>query len=92
MLRERIWVKELAEYLHYSLPIIHRFAKRQRLTQWQSMGAARAPRAYVNPWAAMRIIAYVRACQGDEYLHGKDFHRLREKMAEGKARSRALNP
>jgi len=79
--KERIYLKELAWYLHHSLTTIRAFAKRHGwLRTTLSMTHGRV--AYVSPYAAQRIIAYIRAVQGDEYLQGRQFHEVRAREAE----------
>lgn len=76
---ERVFVKELVQYLHHSAPVIMAFARRKGFLRYKSAGGNQI--YWVTPYGASRIIAYVRAIQGDTYLQGKDFHRLREKWA-----------
>lgn len=78
--KERIWLKELAQYLHHSSKTIQAFAKKHGWLR-KARGIMRYE-PYVSPYAAQRIIAYIRAVQGDEYLQGRQFHEVRAREAE----------
>lgn len=87
--KERIWLAELGTYLGYSRPALKRFAKRHGLLR-KASGHAVTRVWYVSPYGAQRIIAYIRAIQGDAYLHGKQplegLAKRRELMAAAKLR------
>lgn len=85
--KERIYVKELAQFLHHRTGLIKRFAKEEGLLRKVSCGHGRPAAYYVSPYGAMRIIAWVRAMQGQVYLEGKDYHGLRAKQREWNRRS-----
>jgi hypothetical protein len=80
---ERVFVVELAHYLHHRVGVVRRFAKRNGLLRSQRLANRRLVH-WVSPYGAMRIIAYVRAIQGDSYLQGRQFHELRESWAAQK--------
>jgi hypothetical protein len=68
--KERVWLSELARYLRQRTQVLRRFAKRQGLLK-KAHGHTISDLYYVSPYGAQRIIAYIRAIQGDAYLHGK---------------------
>lgn len=86
--KERIWVTELAQYLGASSAIVKRFAKKRGLLHRGSAHSA-GKLYYVSVYGAQRVIAYVRALQGDEYLNGRDYHRIRQQWREQQARKLA---
>ena len=92
---ERIYIRELTEFLGYKGGIVRRFAKRSGLIKRVSVGATRAPAEYVTVYGAMRVIAYIRALQGDMYNKGRMFHEERERargnLARRKARSESIS-
>lgn len=71
---ERIYLIELAQFLHVPTIRVRKWARRQELIRKQGMGGAVRSIEYVTQRGAMRIIAHFRAIQGEEYLKGKDFH------------------
>jgi len=79
--KERIWLRELCKYLHHSPVTVKRFAKRHGLLR-RASGHALGKAWYVSPYGAQRIIAYIRAMQGDAYLQGREFHDERERKTE----------
>lgn len=90
--KDRVYVRELAQYLGHSLLAIRKFARKYGYLKKASRGASRTPITYVSPYAAMRIIAHIRRIQGEVYERGKDFHEIRERERAShqrlKARSR----
>lgn len=74
---ERIWTTELAKYLHCDPVTLKRFARQHGLLRSARTNAAR--HEWVTPYAAQRIIAYIRAMQGDAYMQGRQFHERRER-------------
>lgn len=60
---------------------IVRFARKHRLLHKLRAGACKESIHYVTEYGAMRIIAHFRAIQGEWYLNGKDFHRVRDRQA-----------
>jgi hypothetical protein len=79
----RIYVTELAQYLHHRGSLIKKFAKRANLLK----GCRDLP--YVTVHGAQRIIAYIRAIQGAEYMRGRQFHEWNEREQQLMARKRA---
>lgn len=75
---------ELAQYLGARGGILRRFAKKSGLLHRASAHSG-GDLYYVSVYGAQRVIAYVRALQGDEYLNGRDYHGLREKWRVQKA-------
>lgn len=69
----------MSAYLGSPHAQILRFVKKHRYLKRQSLGAAKRPITYVNPHAAMRVIAHFRRIQGEVYADGKDFHALLER-------------
>lgn len=69
---------ELCQYLQHNPSALKKFAKREGLLKRASLGHYGSVE-YVSPYGAMRIIAYARATQGENYLRGQMFHELREK-------------
>jgi hypothetical protein len=88
--KERIWLAELGAYLGYSRPALKKFAKRQGLLR-KASGHAVTRVWYVSPYGAQRIIAYIRAIQGDAYLHGKQPLEHLERRREGNRLKRATS-
>lgn len=86
---ERIYLKELAKFLHHRTGVLRQFAKKRALLHKVSLGISKEPAEYLTPYGAMRVIAYIRALQGAEYLSGRDFHGLREQWAKEKAQRMA---
>lgn len=78
---ERIYLKELTRYLHHDSHAVKKFAQEAGFVRKASLGTGTGPVEYVSPYAAMRIIAYIRAIQGEYYLRGKQFHEFNEKQA-----------
>lgn len=87
--KERVYVKEIAQFLRHRTGLIRKFAREAGLLRKVSLGPARPGAEYVSPYGAMRIIAWVRAQQGQVYLEGKDLHAIREKQREYNRRVRA---
>lgn len=83
---ERIYLKELAKFLHHRSGVLRQFAKKRALLHTVSLGSSKGAAEYLTPYGAMRVIAYIRALQGAEYQRGKDFHRIREQWAQERAR------
>jgi len=80
--KERIYITELTQYLHHSAAMVRKLAKRWGLMRRVSIGACRDPAEYVSPYGAQRIIAHIRAIQGDAYLQGREFHAHNERQVE----------
>lgn len=87
--KERVWLAELGRYLGCDRAALRRFAKRQGLLK-RASGHAVTRVYYVTPYGAQRLIAYIRAIQGDAYLHGKqpleDMVRRSEREAAARLR------
>jgi hypothetical protein len=81
-LKERVFLKDLAKYLHHRIGVLRKFGKKEGLIRRAGLGTAHDPAEYVSAYGAMRIIAYVRAIQGDNYLHGRQFHEQNEHESE----------
>lgn len=80
-----VYLVELAQYLHHGCHLVRRWAKKQGLVRYRHRQTpVREPREYLTARGAMRVIAYFRALQGEQYLHGKDFHERRERDITGK--------
>jgi hypothetical protein len=76
--KERIYLTELTQFLQHNPSALKKFAKREGLLRKASLGH-RGSVEYVSPYGAMRLIAYARAIQGENYLRGQQFHEFREK-------------
>jgi hypothetical protein len=85
--KERIWLAELGRYLRHSPSVIRKFAKREGLLK-KAHGHTISNLYYVSPYGAQRIIAYIRALQGDAYLHGHQHHEKAQKRRELDAAAR----
>jgi hypothetical protein len=85
----RVFVRELAKYLHHNPGAVRRYANRHGFLYWVRQGPNRPPLPYVTEAGAMRIIAYFRALQGGMYLKGYKFHENRQRIAEYAARKAA---
>lgn len=85
----RVYLRELAAYLHHKPRDLRIFANNQGILYWQGRGAGRASVPYVSEQGAMRIIAHIRAIQGAEYLEGRPFHELRLAAAAYMTRAKA---
>jgi hypothetical protein len=88
---DRVYLPELCKYLHHNPAYIRKFAKRQGILYRAGRGAGRQPIEYVSEWGAMRIIAHVRAIQGEIYQQGRDFHAVQEALAAKRAKRLAEN-
>lgn len=85
---ERIFILDLAQFLHHRAGVLRRFARKHGYLRKVGLGIGRDGVHYVSVYAAMRIIAYIRAIQGEQYLNGKNFHEERQKRLEyGRKRS-----
>lgn len=85
--KERVWLSELGTYLGHNRSALKKFAKRQGLLR-RASGHAVTKAWYVSPYGAQRIIAYIRAIQGDAYLHGHQHHEKAERRKELEAAAR----
>ncbi len=74
----KVFIHELAGYLHHGVPAVRAFARKMGLLHWAGRGAAYDSVAYVTEAGAKRIIAHVRALQGAKYMAGKPHHELVE--------------
>ena len=75
---ERIFIKDLCRYLHHDAHAVRKFAREENLVRKVALGTCSTPAEYVSAHGAMRIIAYIRAIQGEYYLRGKQFHEFNE--------------
>ncbi len=87
--KERIFVAELAQYLNHRSSVLRKFARKRGLLHKTSLGSGRTPLDWVTPYGASRVIAYIRALQGDKYLQGRDYHRECERQRAYDAEKRA---
>lgn len=83
---DRVYVKELAEYLGHPLVLVRRYLRQRRLMHKVSRGSSYPPIAYVTEATALRVIAHFRAIQGEQYLQGKDFHARLERERAARRR------
>lgn len=90
--KERVYLTELSKYLMHNPTVVKKFAKRQGLTRKVGLGTAYGGVEYVSPYGAQRIIAYIRALQGDAYLHGKQFHEFNQHERERATRAGGRSP
>ncbi len=86
--KERIFVVELAQYLNHRALVIRKFAKQRGLLHKTSRGSGWEPIHWLTPYGASRVIAYIRALQGDKYLQGRDYHGDAERMRANDKRSK----
>ncbi len=87
--KERIFVSELAQYLNHRAVVLRKFARQRGLLHRVSIGACRAPVDWVTPYGASRVIAYIRALQGDKCLTGKDYHEEAARIRANDKRAKA---
>jgi hypothetical protein len=78
---ERVYLRDLAKYLHHNGGAIRRFGKKRALLHRVRCGNGRAAEEYFSPYGALRVIAYIRALQGEGYRRGRPFHEQREQGA-----------
>lgn len=86
--KERIYLRDLAEHLLERLRVVRAIAKRHgwlRHVTMSNFGKA----WYVSPYAAQRIIVYIRAQQGEKYMRGEQVHEWRERERLREERKRA---
>lgn len=86
---ERVYVRELAQYLHHRSGVLMKFARQRGILHWASRGACFPPVPWVTVDGAKRLIAFVRTLQGAKYHSGIDFHRHQEMMAAAQLRCQA---
>jgi hypothetical protein len=84
--RKKVFIKELAQYLGHPRRHVTKFARRQGLLHYASIGVGLAAVPYVTEYGAQRVIAYCRVIQGGVYVQGKDFHALLERARAEDAR------
>jgi len=89
---ERVFLQELAEYLHHDYVALYKFAQRRGLLYYSSR--LKFQRLYwVTVATAARIILFARTLQGEKELGGIDHHRrmesIRARARRGKARKKA---
>jgi hypothetical protein len=85
---EKIFLTELAAYLHHRSGDLMDFARKHGFLK--RIWARGAAVYWVHPYGAQRIISYIRALQGDHYLQGNDFHKEREQWAARMRKRRSL--
>lgn len=76
---ERVYILDLAQFLRIQSGQIVRLAKRWGFYRYKYYRPQLGPVAWVSPYGAMRIIAYIRACQGEMYLQGYDWWGIKER-------------
>ena len=86
--KERVFVTELVDYLHSTQRLVLKFCRRHGLLH-RSRRFPNIKVYWVTPHGAMRVIAYVRACQGQYFIEGQDYHRLKERHLQDKRRQSA---
>lgn len=86
--KERVFIFELQDYLHSTRRQILGFCRKHGLLH-RSRQFRNAKVYWVTPHGAMRVIAYVRACQGQYFIEGQDYHRLKERHLQAKRRQSA---
>ena len=86
----RVYVQELAQFLHHSVGTVRKAAKAYGFLKRISMGSCYPHRDYVTEWAAMRLIAHFRILQGEQYENYIDFHKERERNAALLRKKKAL--
>lgn len=86
--KERIYLGDLAKYLHHNPGTLIRVAKRQGWLRKTGGSCILGNVRYVSEYAAQRLIAYIRALQGAMYHQGCNFHEHREYGARSRLRSK----
>lgn len=81
--RNRVYLKELAQYLHQQTGRLRKFARRHEMLRGPRMAE------WVSEYAAMRLIAYVRRMQGAIYETGESFHEVRAREARWQRQKQA---
>ena len=76
--KERIYLRDLAKFLHLGVQTLRKVAKRYGYLRFGPRGPQMHVVEYVSVYAAMRLIAWGHAIQGEIYLQGENFHRTRE--------------
>lgn len=85
----RVWVKELIRYLAPHPAVrIYRFLRQRRLLHRAYVGTGYPSQPWITEEAALRVIAWCRAREGDVYLQGKDW---RVVMARKRARRQRVH-
>jgi hypothetical protein len=78
---EKVYLRELAIHLNYSVAELKLVAKRSGVRIHLDRTRKSAPLLWVTPHVACKLIAYVRAVQGAlEVDKGKDWHEMRAKV------------
>jgi len=88
--RERVYLTELARFLHHSVVALRKYARQRGLLHHSSRFPGRTAVYWVTAQTAMRLIAFARGVQGQWALDGKDFHAHQERdvMDQRKCRER----
>ncbi len=84
---ERVYLKDLAEHLGERQVALRAIAKRHGWLRRLAVGPFGVV-WYVSPYAAQRIIVYIRAQQGAKYMRGEQVHEWREREREYTRRMR----
>lgn len=87
----RVYVHELAAFLNEPRRVLLDYARKRGFLYRARYHSSFTATHYVSEYGAMRLIAYVRARQGEQYMGGKNTLELREADALRKrlARSKA---
>jgi len=85
---ERVFLRELADYLHHDYVALWKFARHRGLLRHAYR--LRGRRAYwVSVATAARLILFARALQGTKDLGGIDHHHRMERIRANKRRAKA---
>jgi hypothetical protein len=72
--KERVYLYELAEYLGCDRRVLNRHARRHRMVKRVRFECPPVYVPTVSVRNAMRLVAYIRALQGQQYAAGIDYH------------------
>jgi hypothetical protein len=86
---EKVFTKELAQYLGVEGRVIHDLGRQRRLIKRTYRHPGREPVYYLSVYGAALVMTAVRALQGAELLDGKDYWAVREGLRLAKARAKA---
>jgi len=84
---ERVFLRELSQYLHTDYAKLRQFAKRRGLLHHDN-GPRHLPVFWVTPATAARIIVLARTIHGEQAFQGKDFGTLVEQRRHATAQFR----
>jgi hypothetical protein len=80
--KERVYLYELAEYLGCDRRVLNKHARRHRMVKKERHQCPVDYVPWVSVWNAMRLVAYIRALQGQQYAAGIDYHDLKQRRAD----------